>query len=185
MAAIHHRHGGFCRELKKVRKGPFIIGVAGGTASGKVDHFLYFVGAKHAPLITFIMCYFWFGSHVGALFLLKGVVYCSWDIFFMCTSFYIINIFSFDEECCSSLINKILCLKNVWHWILHTQVVSCQEIVSRCQLSVAFPVSLKSTRCCSFLGKACFKCTSILKAVFKCMEKSGPPVLLSLFRAKL
>ncbi|KAF6019425.1 hypothetical protein EB796_022272 [Bugula neritina] len=35
MAAIHHRHGGFCRELKKVRKGPFIIGVAGGTASGK------------------------------------------------------------------------------------------------------------------------------------------------------
>lgn len=35
------------------------------------------------------------------------------------------------------------------------------------------------------LGKACSKRTSILKAVFKCMEKSGPPVLLSLSRLAL
>lgn len=29
--------GGFCHVLKRARKGPFVIGVAGGTASGKVS----------------------------------------------------------------------------------------------------------------------------------------------------
>lgn len=29
--------GGYCYGLKKARKGPFVIGVAGGTASGKVS----------------------------------------------------------------------------------------------------------------------------------------------------
>ena len=49
--SISSSQGSFCQSLKKAHKGPFVIGVAGGTASGKVS----FVCDHHYGLIVWLV----------------------------------------------------------------------------------------------------------------------------------